>query len=157
LSVSLRETSELEDREKDVFWSADFRASGKGKVFGDELYLDWDIYKPYAGADFDEDELKKLKGDLDFGSKVHDIEHCTVKTADGYALKSTPENFNRTTDDFSIKVEFERDSRGGVQVIKEFIIPNARIPNHALTEWSQAILSLKKEVYEIPIIYSVEQ
>ncbi len=145
--------TDLEDRGEEIKWSAPFEAKNRVDLFGSALYLDWDIYRTYAKSLFKDDELDDIKGDMDFRSKVYDIEHYTIAPIAGFKLKDLPKNFSVEEEDFILAVDFRAVEDGTVHIKKEIIIPNASIPNDKLKLWNESIRRLEKEAYESPIIY----
>lgn len=157
MSVSLVDVPDLNDREKDVDWTVDFRLKNRISKFGSELYLDWDIYKTYIGWHYEEDDLDKLKGGFDFNSKVSDLENYSIAAVPGFRVKELPNDLVVEDESFTIKVDFDMDADGAVTIVKEVIIPNGLIPNGKLSKWNDALDRLKKEAYDMPIVYEAVQ
>ncbi len=154
--VELVSAEDVENRESDLNWKANFEAKNRVNVFGSELYLDWDLYKSYGKASYDEEELEGMKGDMDFGSKVYDREEYIIEPLSGYSIKSTPEDFVVEDEHFKLKIQFNQKADGALEISKEFIIPKASIPNAKIESWSETIARMQKEIYKTPIIYEAK-
>ncbi|NNC81933.1 MAG: transglutaminase domain-containing protein [Flavobacteriales bacterium] len=147
------EYTDLKERTEEIAWSASFEAKNRVNQFGDELYLDWDIYRSYARSRFKEEDMDDIKGDLNFRSKVFDIERYRIEPIEGFKLKDLPEDFSVDEKHFKLEIGFKANDDGSIEIEKKVIIPHASIPNDDLHEWNETIERLEEEVYDRPIIY----
>lgn len=142
-------TSDFEDRKGALSLKASVAVENKVSKFGDELYLDWDLYKELN--EYDIDTTREL--DYHFPRKIYRLNKYTYNTPEGYKLKDYPSNYELKNEEFEIKVELKEDANKQLKIVKSIIIPKAKISVENIKAWNQAMEELKEQIYEKTIIY----
>lgn len=142
-------TSNFENRISNIDIYSEVHIENKIYEFGNELYLDWDLYKEYA--DFKIDTNRTL--DYMLLRKVYQKNEFVYITPAGYQLKKTPENLIIKNDEFSIHISFTYTENNKLTIKKSIIIPNAEISVNNVDAWNEAIDILNEKYYKTAIIY----
>ncbi len=150
IEVKEVEASDFGDREGPLTLSSSVAIENRVSQFGNEIYLDWDIYKELNEYDIDTSRVL----DYHFSRKIYRLNKYTYKTPEGYKLKDFPSNYNLKNEEFEIKVELsQEDGNDQIQIVKSIIIPKAKISVKNIKAWNKAMEELKEQFYEQSIIY----
>jgi hypothetical protein len=116
----------------------------KNKVtsFDNEIYIDIDHYQDLKYLD-----LTKRKSDYAFSFKkdMETIVELDIPT--GYKVKELPKNFQTSTEDFEVSIDFSVEGRK-IIYHKNFKFKNAIISKQYFPQWNEALEAIKNSYQE---------
>lgn len=137
LLVKDLKTSDM--KERDDILTMDYQIVQKNSIssFGEEMYLDIDLYKEYSNYDFEEDR----KVGYMFPYKSNTIVETEIDIPDGYIISELPEAFKKENEIYDFDMYFKHE--GGKLIYKKKItIKKDKLPKSSLSDWNQTIKAL---------------
>jgi len=96
-------SSDLTKRRGEKKISAEVTIENKAFKFGEEIFVDFDLYKEFM--DYDLDSNRSLA--YWFTRKIYKTNETYIATPVGYKIKTTPPNISEVNEDFSIIVTYK--------------------------------------------------
>lgn len=109
-------------------------------VFGNDMYVDLDFRKAFAGSKID---TAKRKLDYMFASKMNDITETTLVLPAGYQAQALPPPYIVQHPVFDIKISYEKQL-GKIIYRKEIDIKQALLKKEYFTAWNKAMDGLNE-------------
>lgn len=130
LVVTNIKTSNLENRESSLEINYDLTIKNAVSTFDKELYINLDFDKELLGYNF-----KKRKLDYVFSSKKMMTSITELTIPDNYNILELPKGIAINTDNYELKVVFEKD-KNKIIYKKDFKIKNAIIKTTDFDVWN---------------------
>ncbi|SFS29684.1 Transglutaminase-like superfamily protein [Porphyromonadaceae bacterium NLAE-zl-C104] len=109
------------------------------RPFSDELYIDPDVFKDFAG--FTIDTLKR-KNDYAFPFSQTIRSHIRIVIPEGYSVKDIPQDMEIETDDYHFNICYSVEDQT-ILYQKEITIKNTTLPKSNFFQWNRNIGLLK--------------